>query len=82
MFWAGWSDKDNEGLFTNVNTGKVLEKKDELYDMWWPGEPNGGVLESCAASWPTRSAWFDMMCSETAKTFCNIQPRPRLIMRG
>ena len=48
MFWAGWSDRDNEGFFTNVNTGKVLEKKDELYDIWWPGEPNGGVLENCA----------------------------------
>ena len=72
MFWAGWTDRDNEGYFTNVNTGKVLEKKSSLYDIWWPGEPNGGVLENCAVSWPTRGQWFDYMCFETAKGFCNI----------
>ena len=77
MMWAGWTDMENEGTFTDVNTGRALD-----YDIWWPGEPNGGVLENCAVSWPTRAAWIDYMCFETAKGFCNIQPRPRLIMRG
>ena len=77
MMWAGWTDMEKEGTFTDVNTGKALD-----YDIWWPGEPNGGVLENCAVSWPTRGAWIDYMCFETAKGFCNIQPRPRLIMRG
>ena len=54
MMWAGWTDMENEGTFTDVNTGKALD-----YDIWWPGEPNGGVLENCAVSWPTRGAWID-----------------------
>ena len=53
--------------------------------MWWPwyaGEPNGGVLENCAVVWANREAWNDFMCFEGAQTFCNIQPRPTLILRG
>ena len=70
----------NEGYFANYNTGQILNTK-----MWWPwyaGEPNGGVLENCAVVWANRDAWNDFMCFEGAQTFCNIQPRPTLILRG
>ena len=81
MFWAGWNDNSNEGNFINYLDGKVLRKEDGFWP-WYPGEPNGGVLENCAAVWPSRDAWFDYMCFEKAQGFCKIQPRPRLIMRG
>ena len=81
-FWAGWTDIESEGNFTNLVTGEALEENVDLSELWWPGEPNGGVLESCATIWPSRGAWGDFMCFGMEMAFCNIQPRPRLIMRG
>ena len=81
MFWAGFNDIENEGNFTNYLNSVVLRKEDGFWP-WYPGEPNGGVLENCAAVWPSRDSWFDYMCFEKAQGFCYIQPRPRLIMRG
>ena len=80
-FWAGWNDKINEGYFANYYTGEVLTKEGGFWP-WHAGEPNGGVLENCAVVWANRKAWNDFMCFEKAHTFCNIQPRPRLILRG
>ena len=80
-FWAGWNDNKNEGKFSNYYTGKVLTKEDGFWP-WYPGEPNGGTLENCAVVWANRDAWNDFMCFEKALSFCNIQPRPRLVMRG
>ena len=47
-----------------------------------PGEPNGGVLENCAVVWPIRNGWNDYMCFQKAYGYCEIQPRPILIIRG
>ena len=81
MFWAGWNDNKYEGNFANSLTGKVLRKEDG-YWPWYPGEPNGGVLENCAVVWPIRNGWNDYMCFQKAYGYCKIQPRPILIIRG
>ena len=81
MFWAGWNDRKDEGKFAHALTGKELKREDG-YWPWYPGEPNGGVLENCAVVWVNRDAWNDYMCFEKAFGYCLIQPRPNLILRG
>ena len=81
MFWAGWNDHKDEGTFAHALTGKELKKEDG-YWPWYPGEPNGGVLENCAVVWAIRDGWNDFMCFEKAFGYCLIQPRPNLILRG
>ena len=63
------------------NTGRVLRKEDGFWPFY-PGEPNGDRLENCAVLWPVRNAWNDLNCKSKAIGFCNIQPRPRFVMRG
>ena len=81
MFWAGWNDHKDEGTFAHALSGKELRKEDG-YWPWYPGEPNGGVLENCAVVWAIRDGWNDFMCFEKAFGYCLIQPRPTLILRG
>ena len=80
-FWAGWNDLKEEGTFADALTEKVLRKEDG-YWPWYPGEPNGGTLENCAVVQAKRDAWNDFMCFEKVYGFCQIQPRPNLILRG
>ena len=83
-YWSGWNDNKDEGIFANHLTGKIL-KEDGGFWPWGPGEPNGGVLENCAAVFPLRNnTWMDVRCEGNTWVygFCEIQPRPRLIIRG
>ena len=79
--WAGWDDEKHEGKMAHSNTGRVLRKEDGFWPFY-PGEPNGDRLENCAVLWPVRNAWNDLNCKSKAIGFCNIQPRPRFVMRG
>ena len=81
MFWAGWNDLKDEGTFANALSGKELKEEDGFWP-WYPGEPNGGILENCAVVWPIRNGWNDYMCFQEAYGYCKILPRPILIMRG
>ena len=81
MFWAGWNDLKVEGTYKNALSGKELMEEDG-YWPWYPGEPNGGVLENCAVVWPIRNGWNDYMCFQEAYGYCKVRPRPILIMRG
>ena len=81
MFWAGWDDEMNDGSFADANTGEVLRKEDG-YWPFYPGEPNGGRFENCVVVWPARDAWNDFNCKQRAYGFCNMQPRPRFVLRG
>ena len=80
MFWAGYNDVKDDG-WRNEVTGEILNR-DEGFWPWMVSEPNGGTLENCACVVASQNYWNDYMCFETAKGFCNIQPRPRLILRG
>ena len=46
------------------------------------GEPNGNRLENCVVLWPHKKGWNDVDCNSKAIGFCDIQPRPRFLMRG
>ena len=46
------------------------------------GEPNGDRLENCVVLWPHKKGWNDVDCDSKAIGFCDIQPRPRFLMRG
>ena len=84
QYWAGWNDNKDEGNFVNYRTGKVLRKEDGFWP-WAPGEPNGGVMENCATVVTIgNDGWNDNSCSTSRDCFgfCEIQPRPRLILRG
>lgn len=76
-FWAGWDDIEQEGFFANTHTGEVLQKRNGFWPFY-PGEPNGELLENCAMVWTTRNAWNDLICTERMYTFCHIQTRDRI----
>ena len=73
-FWAGWDDIEQEGFFANTLSGEVLQKEKGFWPFY-PGEPNGELLENCATVWTTRNAWNDLTCSERSYAFCHIQTR-------
>jgi hypothetical protein len=81
MFWAGWSDEEQEGSFSDVNTGEILNKSGRFWPFF-PGEPNGETNENCVAVWSDRRAWNDLGCSGYAYGFCNLPIRPRFKLRG
>ena len=81
MFWGGWDDEATNGQFVNANTGEMLRKEDG-YWPFFPGEPNGGSLESCVVVWPARNAWNDFNCGIGVYGFCHMEPRPRFVLRG
>ena len=81
MFWGGWDDEKTNGQFVNANTGETLVKE-EGYWPFFPGEPNGGTMESCVVVWPARNAWNDFVCSIGVYGFCHMEPRPRFVLRG
>lgn len=79
--WGGWSDEPQEGFFSNVNTGVILRKEDGFWPFY-PGEPNGELLENCVVVWTAHNAWNDAGCSEEAYSFCHIPTRPNFQLRG
>ena len=81
MFWAGYNDNKDQGSFANELTGEILRKEDGFWP-WLPAEPNGGTLEDCACVVAGLGGWNDYVCSEKARGFCEILPRPRFILRG
>ena len=80
MFWAGYTDNKVQGSFVNELTGDIL--KEDSHWPWLPAEPNGGTLEDCACVVANQNGWNDFVCSDHARGFCKILPRPRLILRG
>jgi hypothetical protein len=80
-YWGGWWDVNEEGNFTNVNTGMLLPK--EVGDTkWYLGEPNGDTLENCVIVYPDRNAWNDDSCSKKLCGFCEWERAPDLQIRG
>ena len=59
----------------------MLRREDGFWP-WLPAEPNGGTREDCACVVAGLAGWNDYVCSEKARGFCHILPRPRFILRG
>ncbi len=82
--WTGYSDEEEEGVWKNVNTGNRLGSAPDTYSAWndISGEPNGGVVESCASVGFTDNYWNDMPCDFNLCFFCNIPKYPFFKIRG
>ena len=59
--------------------------KDNEYQPWWPGTPNGGTRENCGALWVEKensSGWYDSECSDEKCTICQIPSNEYFLLRG
>ncbi len=81
-FWAGYWDEPEEGVWTDVSTGRPLAKGD--FTAWFAphAEPNGDRLENCAVVWSARKAWNDYSCSWRYCTYCELERVPDVQIRG
>lgn len=76
--WAGYTDKQEEGHFVDVKTGKNLS-----YFNWRQGEPNGGTKENCVTINNKNGFLYDYYCTSLHCTICNIRtPLKYLNLRG
>ena len=55
-FWAGLTDRDEEGTWRWVNASDPLDCSNVFCD-WHVNEPGGGETESCLEVW--NEAWWD-----------------------
>ncbi|XP_053387176.1 E-selectin-like [Mercenaria mercenaria] len=65
-YYIGLSDRDNEGIWKWVTSGKIIE-----FSSWGPGEPNnccGG--EHCGHLWTEPDTWNDALCSDRFHYIC------------
>ena len=83
--WTGFSDKETEGNFIDVNEGVYMEENFDPFPMPNSGR-NGGRAQNCASAWrasPYESSWYDTECNrKNVASFCRIAKNPRLQMRG
>ncbi len=79
-YWNGWWDQASEGTFVNVNNGKVLGK--DIYQPWYPGEPNGKDRENCLVTLVNAETWNDFGCFEELCGFCDMNRLPVYTLRG
>ena len=69
-FWAGATDKDEEGVWRWVNVTDPFNCESEDYFCdWHEGEPGGGETESCLQvfndAWWDQNHWNDASCTDT-----------------
>jgi len=64
IFWIGGNDRLNEGQWK-----WVLDNSDMLYTKWGSGQPQGTVLENCAAI-GIGMLWHDFACKVDFKFIC------------
>ena len=84
--WNGWTDKDQEGLWTsslNESVTSDLESTDKIfYHPWYEGQPDGGTRQNCGVVWGNTNSWSDEDCSHESCTICDIPTKKAVILRG
>ena len=81
IFWSGYWDEPEEGVFTAIMTGEKLDPNG--FSAWRAGEPNGERIENCLGVWPLRNQWNDVSCFHTPnQVFCEFERAPYLQIRG
>jgi hypothetical protein len=80
-FWLGWTDEAQEGNYTNVNTGEMLNKA-LSENLYFAGQPNGRDSENCLMYWGDKKGWFDTGCQEKLDSFCHLKAIPIFKVRG
>ena len=79
-FFTGYSDREEEGTFVNINTGEKL-----AWDVWEPGEPNNwGGNEDCTDNLDGGTRLNDKSCSTERCPIINMTKTesPKFQMRG
>ena len=71
-------DATDEGNFTHVSTKESMVGGINV--KWMAGEPNGRREENCVAL--NYDKLNDVPCSWNLAGFCNINPMPRMKLRG
>lgn len=74
--WLGVSDAGQEGVWTDLESGRVL-----TYNNFVPPFPYGGSLDNCVALFAD-GTWGDAKCSEKKCSSCEIRPSNFLRLRG
>ena len=82
--WNGWTDKNQEGVWTSsLNESVFLESTEgKNYRPWYEGKPDGGTIKNCGVVWGEANSWSDEDCSHESCTICDIPAKKALIMRG
>ena len=82
--WNGWTDKNQEGVWTSsLNESVFLESTEGTnYRPWYEGKPDGGTIKNCGVVWGEANSWSDEDCSHESCTICDIPAKKALIMRG
>ena len=75
--FSGLNDQDNEGIFINPYTRKVVDNA-----RWAYNEPNNyGIGEDCTET-NKDGTLNDVSCSQKQCTLCNLVARPQFELRG
>ncbi len=84
--WAGYWDEQDEGNFTNINTGNPLGTWPDVYSNWDTvhGEPNGDTVENCVVIQAGRRTWNDVPCGGNIEKCgaCRLERSPDVQIRG
>ena len=74
--FAGLTDRNEEGVFVNINTGDPLN-----IDIWIENEPNNIFGADCAFI-EDQAKLFDFKCSDVRCPILKIQKSPKFQLRG
>ena len=74
--WAGWTDENTEGTFTNINDPNQIMD----FNLWRRAEPNGLESENCAAL--VGDTFLDISCAKEYCSMCDLGPTPVFKIRG
>ena len=72
--WAGWTDRENEGIFKDPNNEEHLDMAGG-YAPFITGEPNGGRAENCVVKLTDEDnlgdlLWWDYNCKDKSVATC------------
>ena len=79
QFFAGYSDRDQEGNWTDINTGESM-----TWEYWAPGEPDNfaKVDQDCAVHYPSEEKLKDSSCKIPFCPICELELPKKFQMTG
>ena len=79
QFFAGYSDRDQEGNWTDINTGESM-----TWEYWAQGEPDNfaKVDQDCAVHYPSEEKLKDSSCKIPFCPICELELPKKFQMTG
>ena len=77
QFYTGYTDREVEGEWRDVNTGDLI-----TWTNWAKGQPNGGDKQQCGRMNVLYDTLSDDACSTRNCPICQFQKRSRLQLTG